>query len=192
MRRRSSPAAFRVKVMAAIRSMGTGCSPADGASISTRRSTRMVVLPVPAPASMSTLRRRSFRAASRWGWSGAGLRPSRILVALLRRFQIAETRQHPSRVAQDLFGAPGRVVAADGAESAVGAVVGVRGPREVALGQKAAGHGEPLAGGRSQHAVEIIPPGALLGAAANIGVGGGHAAWDAPAGGQLARHQAID
>jgi hypothetical protein len=68
----SSPAAFRVKVTAAIRSMGmAGASSSQGATSSTSLATRMVVLPVPAPASMRTLRWRSRTAASRSAVSGA-------------------------------------------------------------------------------------------------------------------------
>jgi hypothetical protein len=66
MRKRSSPAAFRVNVMAATREIATaGAADLAGATISTKRLTRIEVLPVPAPAFTITLRSRSVMAASR-------------------------------------------------------------------------------------------------------------------------------
>ena len=74
-RSRSSPAAFSVKVIAAMFRIGTGDPEPSPAASATTRSTRTAVLPLPAPASTNSVgrdRRGSRRARGRIGRSRQG------------------------------------------------------------------------------------------------------------------------
>src|SRR5258706_8837880 len=138
-----------------------------------RRSMRIVVLPVPAPASMRTFRVRSAMARSRSAWSGTGpraLAATSVVLFWCGQFEGPEAGESAGAFSQQSLGAVVHTLPAHGLEGAVFAVLLHGCTRERALAQKPGRRRKPLTCRGLEHLAEVAPVILFLGTPAHVGV----------------------